>query len=142
MSEAIEENKEVKNEIPPTISPPVENTPEQANMEGYLPSMETVLPSEPTQKVGINKKEELTENQNNKKLLKDIIFPEKLEHEKKEEEQQQISEEPHKENQVVLNDIISTTPTTTTTQTQVINNITGDKDYTNLPRFFRVITTN
>lgn len=27
-------------------------------------------------------------------------------------------------------------------ETQVINNITGDKDYTNLPRFFRVITTN
>ena len=59
MSEATEENKEVKNEE--------------------------------------DKKEELTEIQNNQNLLKDIISPEKIEQEKKEEPVQQANEEKKEE---------------------------------------------
>ncbi len=124
MSEATEENKEIKNEIPPSSLPPVENTSEQANVVGSVGPTQTEVPTEPKKEEEINKNEGLTENQTNNELLKDIISPEKVETEKIEEQQQQINEEPPKEKQVVLNDIISTTTTTATTTvtTQVINN--------------------
>ena len=127
MSEVTEENKEVKNELPPTSLQQEEKATDLINTVNKEEPTKTEVTTEPKNERDeeINKNEKITENQNNQELLKDIISPEKLELEKKEEEQQQNNKEnkeeqpSSEEKKVVLNDIISTT---TTTQVVVDNN--------------------